>query len=184
MMGNATVFLQRVSFSMVIVCMINHTALDLAHDLHGLGDRAPGTPNHTHLAIADLGQLGHGVGQSGVGQSRQSDVGQSGVGQSGHEVGQSGVGQSGQSGVGQTGRSGSPPVERIGLNQSVPTRGGDLKQEAVYNVGNGSVSGVGLGSGSGATGGEEGLEESVGECDRLPSDAESSEQKEVGVGHH
>ena len=119
-----------------------------------------------------------------MGQSRQSDVGQSGVGQSGHEVGQSGVGQSGQSGVGQTGRSGSPPVERIGLNQSVPTRGGDLKQEAVYNVGNGSVSGVGLGSGSGATGGEEGLEESVGECDRLPSDAESSEQKEVGVGHH
>ena len=93
---------------MVIVCMINHTALDLEHDRHGLGGRAPGTLNHTHLAIAHLGQLGHGVGQSGVGQSGQSGEGQSRqsyVGQSGsgHEVGQSGVGQSGQSGVGTVG---------------------------------------------------------------------------------
>ena len=124
-------------------------------------------------------------GQSGVGQSRQSDVGQSGAGQSGagQEVGQSGVGQSGQSGVGQSGRSGSPPAERNGLNQSDPTGGGDFKQEAVYNAGDGSASGVGVGSVSEATGGEEGLEESAGECDRLPSEAESFEQKEVGVGH-
>ena len=141
------------------------------------------------MGQSGVGQFGVGQsGQSGVGQSRQSDVGQSGLGQSGagqsgHEVGQSGVGQSGQSGVGQSGLSGSPPAERNGLNQSDPTGGGDFKQEAVYKAGNGSASGVGVGSVSGATGGEGGLEESAGECDRLPSDAESSEQKEVSVGH-
>ncbi|KAL8608009.1 hypothetical protein ACOMHN_023825 [Nucella lapillus] len=32
--GNAVIFFQRVSFSMVIVCMVNHTALDILHQQH------------------------------------------------------------------------------------------------------------------------------------------------------
>ena len=107
LLGNATVFFQRVSFSMVIVCMVNHTALDIKHDTLDPAQTATAY-NHTGLDVVDVWQSGHSVGQSGHS-----------VGQSEHNTGQSSEPQD-RSSLNQSGRAGSDDMGGISVgNRSV-----------------------------------------------------------------